>query len=359
MNWGLGHAARVVPVIHELIKHDVEVIIAADGRSLELLRKEFSELKWIHLPGYDIHYSKNKSFMKSIMLQLPMILRSFFAEKKWLQEIMRKEKINAVISDNRYGLYSKKIYTVFITHQTGIMLPRPIKCVERMLNEVNHYLIRKFNECWIPDFEGENNLSGDLSHRYLVPPNAVFIGPLSRFSWHEEKKQFDLLVLLSGPEPQRTVLEKILMKQLLILTCSVPKMNFKLLMVRGVPEGIEEMIQVEENFFLVDFLGGEKLNTIMLASDLLISRSGYSTIMDLATLAKKAILIPTPGQTEQEYLAYYFKERKIFYSEKQANFNLKRALVESEKYSGLRPHFKTERLKDVVDKMCTVLSFRI
>ncbi len=348
MNWGLGHAARIVPIIYELVKLNVEVIIAADGRPLRLLRKEFPKLRWLRLPGYDIRYSTNNNFTMSIMLQLPMILYSFYFERKWLEKIIREEKIDAVISDNRYGLYSKKIYTVFITHQTGIMLPQPVKWMENILNQMNHFLIRKFDECWIPDFEGEENLSGDLSHKYPVPANAVFIGPLSRFSWQEEEKKFDVFVLLSGPEPQRTILEKILVTQLSSFSCSTSGIKLKILMIRGVPEGSEEMIEIEKNFFVIDYIGGEKLNNVMLASDLIISRPGYSTIMDLAALRKKAIFIPTAGQTEQEYLAHYLKERNIFYSEKQATFDLQRALAESQNYSGLLPIFNAEKSSDVI-----------
>lgn len=182
LNWGLGHAARVIPIIRELLNLEAEVLMAADGRALEFLRKEFPQLNWIRLPGYDIRYQEKGSLTLQLLRQLPKIMVSFFAEQRQLEKIIQEERIDVVISDNRYGLFSKKIPCVFITHQTGIIVPKPFKWTEKIINRINHILISKFDACWIPDFEGENNLSGDLSHKYSKPPNAIFMGPLSRFS---------------------------------------------------------------------------------------------------------------------------------------------------------------------------------
>ena len=333
MNWGLGHAVRDVPIIRELIRKNAEVIIAADGRALQLLQKEFPSLKWIRLPGYDIKYKSRGSVFFQVFLQLPNIFFSFFSEREMLAKIIDEEKIDAVISDNRYGLYYKKIFSVFITHQTGIMLPKPLKWLESFLNKINRKQIEYFDECWIPDFESENNLSGDLSHKYHAPRNAYFIGPLSRFTYQEKEKVYDLLILLSGPECQRTVLENTLKEQALQLLNKTEYAMKKVLMVRGLPEGLQDIIATSKNFFSVDFMTTSQLEDALITSDYIIARSGYSSVMDIVALRKKAILIPTPGQTEQEYLAAYFKERKIFYSEEQGEFNLERALHASCSYS--------------------------
>lgn len=351
MNWGLGHATRDIPIIQQLLNRDFEVIIAADGRPLELLRKEFPQLKWIRLQGYDIRYHKKRSLTIQVLLQLPQFIRSFFNERSQLKKIIAEEKIDALISDNRYGLYSEKIPCIFITHQTGIIAPKSLKWLEPTMNRLNRRFIEKFDECWVPDAEGQMNLSGDLSHKYPMPVNAHFIGPLSRFSYRETQKQYDLLIVLSGPEPQRSVLEKLLEEEVQRFPDQPLNSDFKSLLVRGISEGSNQVRTISKNFSVVDFLTSEQLNEVMLASDIIFSRPGYSTIMDLAVIGKKAILIPTPGQTEQEYLAEYFKGKGIFYSEKQEGFELSRAMNELKKYSGIHFETGTQLLEERIGKL--------
>ncbi|HUM46075.1 MAG TPA: glycosyltransferase family protein [Chitinophagales bacterium] len=336
LNWGLGHATRVIPIIRELIIHEAEVIIAADGRALELLRKEFPLLKWIRLQGFEIQYDEKRSLPLQLMLQLPKFIRSIFAEQKQLDKIIDDERIHAVIADNCYGLHSKKIPCIFITHQTGIIVPKSIKWTATFLNRINHFLISKFDACWIPDFEGENNLSGALSHKYQLPGKASFIGPLSRFTFQESNKKYDLVIVLSGPEPQRTALERIVVEQVNHFIHQAENSSFMVLLVRGIPEGSNQVTVHELNFSQADYLPAEELNDAILSSKMILSRPGYSTVMDLATLGSKAIFIPTPGQTEQEYLAEYLMKKKIFYAENQQSFNLQRALYAGADYSGIQ-----------------------
>jgi uncharacterized protein (TIGR00661 family) len=346
MNWGLGHAARCVPIIRELLSGNVEVVIAADGKALQLLRIEFPELKWIRLPGYNIKYWWEGSATFQILLQLPKIILSFYRERKWLKQFIKEEKINAVISDNRYGLYSEKILCVFITHQICIQLPAAFKGMETSFYRLNKKLIERFDQSWIPDFEGEKNLSGNLSHQFPLPENALFIGPLSRFTYSGSTVptvppvKRDLLIVISGPENQRTKFEKLLTEQ-------AKKLALKVLMVRGIPEAVgmdtnrghNHHEKVTSNFSKVDFLNAEELNHAFLSSKIILARSGYSTIMDLAATRSKAILIPTPGQTEQEYLAQYLLREKICYSEKQNEFDLKRALERVKDFAGFENNF--------------------
>jgi uncharacterized protein (TIGR00661 family) len=316
----------MVPVVRELVRNGVEVILAADGRPLELLRKEFPELRYIRLTGYDIGYQKSGNFTGQIIRQIPKIIRSYIEERKALDQIIDEEKIDAVISDNRFGLHNKKIYSVFVTHQTSIIMPKGWKWFEKILYYLNRSLIERFNECWIPDLEGDKNLTGDLTRKYPLPKNAKFIGLLTRMSATESNLKYDLLMLLSGPEPQRTIIEELLREQ-------AKYFSEKILMVRGVAERNEKR-RVNKNFEVVDFMTSEDLNKAIASSALVVSRSGYSTVMDLAVMQKKAIFIPTPGQTEQEYLAFLFMSMGIAYSEAQSSFNLSRAVQKSSAYSG-------------------------
>ncbi len=203
LDWGLGHAARCIPIITELLRHNAEVIVAADGRALQLLKKEFPQLEFLKFPGVAVQYPNKGSFTVKILLQLPSILKGFFAERKYIDEVVESKNIDVVISDSRHGSYSKKIPSIFIIHQIRILLPKYLKFFEPFVSFVNKKFMERYTECWIPDFEAEHNLTGKLSHSKKLPDNTFFIGPLSRFSPIEKSsvKEIDILAILSGPEP--------------------------------------------------------------------------------------------------------------------------------------------------------------
>lgn len=338
LNWGLGHATRCIPVIRAVQQAGAEVIIGADGKPFDLLHKEFPELRCIRLQGATIHYPKNGNLLFSLLVQLPKLLISVWKEHRALQRLIEAEKIVGVISDNRYGLHSRRIKSIFITHQVGIKLPAALRWLEPLLYQINRKLIEQFDSCWIPDYEHSNNLSGELSHKFSLPRNAVFVGPLSRFTFFETEKKYDLLFLLSGPEPQRTLLENLLMRQVKEITdrhsTDEVVSPMKVLLIRGLPEGSPELIDAGSNITQADYLLSNALNMAMLSTVTIICRPGYSSVMDLAILKSKAILIPTPGQTEQEYLAQRLMQLGIYYSECQKDFDLKRALKNAACFTG-------------------------
>lgn len=336
----------MIPVIHELENLGAEVLIASHGQALSLLRKEFSHLTCINLPGYRVHYQKKGSLGITMLLQLPKILAAVRAEKKWLKNIISEENIDAVISDNRFGMYAKDVPCIFVTHQLNIIAPSSFKWMERWINKVNRRLIANFDACWIPDFEKEPCLSGALSHKFPLPDNAVFIGPLSRLSYREVSKRYKLLVLLSGPEPQRSILEQQLLKQ--VKEYDSRRNNqptneevaadelAQILFVRGIPDGSGEVLKISPGVKKVDYLLSEALNTAILESEIVISRPGYTTVMDLSLLGSRAIFIPTPGQPEQEYLAAYLSKKGICFTKSQSSFNLELALFEEKAFAGFK-----------------------
>ncbi len=315
LNWGLGHATRCIPIINELIKQKAEVILASDGRAYELFKSEFPNLKIYQLAPYDVTYAKEQMVL-NIAGQLPVILLGIYKEHKALLKIIQQENIKGIISDNRFGCYHPKVFSVFLTHQLNIKIP--LKPVEMFTRLVNRKVIDRFHECWIPDYPGKENISGELSIPKGIK-NPTFIGPLTRFQNKIVAKKYDVIALLSGPEPQRSILEKLIIEQ-------ASSLFIKTIIVQGKTEKFEHSKQ--GNLEIVSFLKAKELNKIILSSDLVICRSGYSTIMDLLALNKKAIMIPTPGQTEQEYLAESFHKRKIFFTVKQNEFNLKNALLQ-------------------------------
>lgn len=329
LDWGLGHTTRCIPIINELIRQGARVTIAASEGQKALLFEEFPQLDFIEIPGYNLSFKRGVLLKWALLWQIPAILKRVKKENRWLEETVRRLGIHAVISDNRYGLFHKKLYCVFVTHQLNIQSGWGSHekagrwssvvggWIDRKILEWNYKFIGKFSVCWIPDLAGKNSLSGKLSHPIILPPFPVkYIGVLSRFK-KEEKKIISnsLLILISGPEPQRTEFENILFGQLIVSAMET-------VVVRGLP-GTELPNPISrDGLKIYNHLPADKLSNLMNASEFIIARSGYSTIMDLVTLKRNAILVPTPGQTEQEYLARYMHENKWMFSAPQKNFNL-------------------------------------
>jgi uncharacterized protein (TIGR00661 family) len=323
LDWGLGHATRCIPVIKSLQQRGCEVFIASSGSALALLKKEFPDLKFFSLPSYRIKYPKSGSFVFSMVKQIPKIKKTIAKENERVQKIIIENDIELIISDNRYGCWSENIPSVIICHQLSIQLPFGWSLLKPVVDLYHQHMIKRFKQCWIPD-DRSLNLTGELSvNRNLTVKQ---IGILSRFKKANAECKYDVAVVLSGPEPQRSILEGVIFAQ-------VRTQNLRAIIVRGVVEG-EGNWRQEGNVTTVNFLQSAKLEEIINQSNIVISRSGYSTIMDLARLGKKAILIPTPGQTEQEYLADRLLNNGICYTVSQANFNLADALTKCTGFSG-------------------------
>lgn len=331
LDWGLGHATRCVPIINKFKEKGANVFIAASNRPLAFLKKEFPDLNFIDFPGYNITYPKGGSMAFAMLKSSPAILKAIQKEKIQIEQIIEKNSIEIVISDNRFGLASSNAYSIYMTHQILIRCPSPLRFLESSLFRKHKSYISQYNECWIPDFDGEMNLSGDLSHKYTAHPQTFFIGPLSRFS---EIKQdeitrnflYDIMVILSGPEPQRSIIEDIIHEQALKMK------NLKFLIVRGITEKDTENHE-DNNIRLVSHLETAAMRQAIIESDLIVCRPGYSSIMDLSVLGKKAAFVPTPGQTEQEYLAAYFFSRKYYFFMSQQGFDLKECIEKAKLFS--------------------------
>jgi len=324
LDWGLGHATRCIPIIRELLNHNVEVHIATSGKIKTLLKVEFPQANFLDLKGYNIQYSKtSKCFTINIFKQIPKILSTIRFEHQWLQTIIEKYNIDCVISDNRFGLYTEKASCIFITHQLYIKTNMG-KIIEQIIQHFNYKYINKFTECWVPDAANEPNLSGALGHPKYMPSVPVhYIGCLSRFHILSTipKAIYKAVVLLSGPEPQRTILEKIIQQQ-------ASTVQEKFALVRALPEGAPELI-LPNNWAVFNHLPAEELNILLQQAEYIISRTGYTTIMDIMMLKKKSILIPTPGQVEQIYLGKILAQKKLAVIYDQKMFNLSAALGNS------------------------------
>jgi len=300
LNWGLGHATRCIPIINQLVASGYRPVIASDGVALELLKKEFPNLKHYNLPELDIKYAKQGVWFKfKIFSQLTQLSKCIKKEQKILKRIIDQENLAGIISDNRLGLFHSNIPCVIISHQLNVLSGNTTFLTSKM----HMRFIKKYTECWVPDLEERPNLSGKLGHVKANNIKIRYIGILSRFKKRKVAIDNDILIVLSGPEPQRTLLEEILIENLK----NVPK---KTILVRGKVEDIQTTSKIG-NITVHNFKKAKALEDLILKSETIIARSGYTTLMDLAKLDKNALLIPTPGQTEQEYLALRLEKYRI------------------------------------------------
>jgi len=345
LDWGLGHATRCIPLIRCLIQKQCTVIVAASGYHQKLLEQEFPGIPFIYLEGYGIKYGKSHVLLR-LMMQLPHFFRNIKKENKWLEKVIDEHSIDAVISDNRYGLYSNQVPSVFITHQLQVKSPALFRWVEGLTRKRLYRYINRFAECWVPDAPVKSeSLAGSLSHPIALPAIPLkYIGWLSRFGEATvAEKKYRATISLSGPEPQRTLLEEILLPQL-------QNLNEPFLLIRGMP-GATSVPEMPSGITVVNHLPAADMQQAFLQSEYIISRSGYSTLMDMQVLQCKCIYIPTPGQTEQEYLGECLEQKAMAILKQQAGFNLAESLKEAERFSfKTGAAYKNRLLEKVVDE---------
>ena len=322
LNWGLGHASRCVPLVHRFLEEGHEVILGGDGESLTLLRKHFPKLRYVYLAPLSLRYSKGHRQVGAVLRALPKLVGWAMKDHAILKAVLKEEHIDRVVSDNRFGLYSSQTECIYMTHQLHIMLPKGWKWLEPLAARLHARIYTRYNKVWVPDYkEAEHNLSGELGH--IVNPAATieYIGPLSRFDRRIRSNRntlntlntlnYEVVTVLSGLEPQRTMLEKELLARYQDTERSV-------LIVQGLVNRPNTRIQ-RGRIRIVPHMDDAELAAALMGARHIIARSGYSTIMDLNALglldAKRVDqsvqieLIPTPGQPEQEYLAARFLEK--------------------------------------------------
>jgi len=307
----------------------------------------------LSLPGYRMQYAKNgKNFGWKMLAQLPKMRNAIHREHRWLKSIVKTHRPDGIISDNRFGLYHPDIPSVIMTHQLRIMAPFG-GIAEDLLQKINYRYIEKFDRAWIVDFKDPaGNLAGKLSHPNQLPSLPLtYLGSLSRFENRKNQKinlKYDLLVLISGPEPQRSKLERLIREQLYHTALQV-------LIVCGQPNKPREE-QLTKNIKLTSHLSAAGLETALLQSKLVLCRPGYTTIMDLVALQKKALFIPTPGQTEQEYLAASLQQKGYFPIFPQKGFDLNVALKTISSFPFFQPSLpKMTQFKEVIKTFLTKL----
>lgn len=333
LDWGLGHATRCIPIIRALQARGCSVLLAASGDALQVLRQEFPSLFYATLPAYRPRYPAEGESMVWVMAQqLPKFLRVIRREHIALERIVREQSVDLVIADNRYGCWSASVPSIFITHQCTILMPRRFGWLASIVARMNQRSIKRFTRCWLPDYPGEASLAGKLVEcgEPVRGSGQRYIGALSRLlPATPRQKRYDLVCVFSGPEPQRTLLEQ-------LVTAQVNASTLRVLIVRGLPGG-RTLPPLETRAEVVNFLASDALQEALEVSHCVLARSGFSTVMDLAHVGGNAIFVPTPGQTEQAYLAARLTEKKVAYSVAQQDFHLDTAWHQVPLYTGFKP----------------------
>ncbi len=318
LNWGLGHATRCIPIIKDLQQQGHRIIIASDGGALKLLQGEFPELEFEKLPAYQITYAKQSWLNRwHLLKQLPHIIRTIRKERRLTDVLVKKHQLGLIISDNRFGVFSKEVKSIYITHQLKVLSGWTTK----LTTWIHAKIYNKYDEIWVPDLAGKPNLSGKLSHFSKSINNKIkYIGILSRMKPKELPKKYDVLAILSGAEPQRSQLEKILLEKLKTL-------NLKIALVRGVIDNKKD-VENQYDITIFNYVTGKELEQLINQSEAVICRSGYTSVMDMAVMHKKVLMIPTPGQDEQQYLARHLAENFQIKILRQKDLQLGRYLLD-------------------------------
>jgi len=345
LNWGLGHASRCFPIIQHLIDLQIEVILGGDGESFTLLKKEFPDLENIQIEGYHIRYPAVGNMTIHFLKQYKKMRQHLRYEHACLNDLIEEKKIDAVISDNRYGLYSREIPCVFLTHQVNFLHP----WFASFINKKIHKAIEQFTQCWVVDTENDDSLAGKLSKTDKLSNLTAYTGPLSRFTNTSGEKIYDVIAILSGPEPSRSILEIKIVEQL-------NEMTGNHLLIRGTYQKTELNAKPGRNIQVHDMLTSRSLDEKINASRFIVSRSGYSSIMDYVIKGRNALLIPTPGQTEQEYLASFHRSKGRFLIQQQNQLDLKQAVIQLSEQKETFPYKSKNDLKNIIEDFCDSLT---
>jgi len=313
LDWGLGHSARLVPVILACLERNWTVVIAANGKSLDFLRNRFPDLPWVVLPFKRISYSRRDNFFSKLIPQLPGFIKAVKNNQHQLRGLIDKYDIDAIIGDHRYGLGNQKVPSVFISNQLWLLTPKQWSFTEKWIYKIHKRVLRKYTYLWLADFPGDKNFTGKQTHTPDQPASSRFIGPISRFIGktdilQPESKEPDILIILSGPEPQRSILETKIARLLL-------NRKEKVMIIRGIPPPVGDPVgglYREENISWLDHGDDPTLAGFIKSAGKIICRPGLSMLSDLVALGRTALLVPTPGQTEQNYMAGRLKKKSYF-----------------------------------------------
>ncbi|MFN5641611.1 MAG: glycosyltransferase [Sphingobacteriales bacterium] len=341
LDWGLGHATRSIPLLSYFHEKGWKIVIAANEGPKKILQEAFPDAKIVEPPAYHIQYSQQSSFfIFYLLLQVPKIKRVIAAEKRWVKGYVAEHPVDLILSDNRYGFYHASIPSLILTHQLS-----PISgwgmMIDNIVRQLHYRLLKPFDRILVPDVQAAPGIAGRLSHPSALPPNTQYIGLLSRLTNVEQLQidvpKLELVIVLSGPEPSRSIVEALIRKQ-------IKDFKGKYILVQGLPNGADK-----KEPHIIPYADPQTLLALIQKAELVICRSGYSSVMDLLALRKKAIFIPTPGQTEQLYLAAHLEKMGLFTSMQQDEFHLEKAIEKAKAFQPPSIENAFEQYKKVLE----------
>ncbi len=349
LNMGLGHAARSLPIIREFINRDWQILIGSSGRALAFLQRELPELQFARLPDYGIRYSRNGWLLPKLAAQLPVVLSRIWQENKSCWQIVHAFSPDLILSDHCYGINNPGIPSFFLSHQINFAMPKGFDFVQPLPAQFNFHFHKHFKAVFIPDSADTDGglLSGNLSRTPAIPGKYHHCGILSSVERQSLTEDLDVFITISGPEPQRSILEDLVLDQ-------VHKLAGKIVVAMGKSESAAPVYE-SNRLQIYPYLTREQMTRCYNRARLVVTRPGYTSLMELAELGKKALLIPTPGQTEQLYLARRLEQKGWFYSVPQQRLDLPRDLQIAQTFSGLfLPNATHRAVKYIFERILNV-----
>ena len=332
LSWGLGHATRDLPVIRDLVARGHAVTIAAEGRALALLRQEVPHCEFLELKDYPPPYTSSPHFIRQFLATSPVMLKAIWKEGRAMRRLLKQRRWDLILSDNRFNVRAKDIPSFVISHQLRFKTPPALERFEFVTELFNWEYLRPFDRVIVPDYaDAARSLSGRLSHevkRLARNDKIYYAGPLASVERTDVPQDVDVFISISGPEPQRTELERVIFRQVERLP------DRRIVVTLGKPE-VREARRLGDRITIHGFLDRQGQQEMLNRARLVVCRSGYTTIMELAELGRKALFIPTPGQTEQEYLGQYHRTKGFFHSVGQYDLDLPRDVQAARRLNGL------------------------
>jgi uncharacterized protein (TIGR00661 family) len=329
--WGLGHATRDVSIINDLIARGHTVGVAATGIALELLTREFPDLEFYDVPDYPSPYTSSGFSVARVMALFPLMVKNIAREHRIISRIVKRERYDLVISDNRFGAFAADVPSLFISHQIRFSTPGAIESVERTMEVFNSRYHRHFERVIVPDNPpGPRSLSGKLGNarRPLTKRRAYWAGIITDIRKQDLPQDIDYLVSISGPKVTKDALRKVIMDQIGGLA------GTKVILLGDPGADFEQ--RPDGDTLVKSHVDRREMAELLNRARFVITRSGYTTVMELAELEKKEILFtPTPGQTEQEYLSAYYEQMGWVHSVPQNGLDLVHDVARARDMKGL------------------------
>lgn len=339
-DWGLGHATRSLVLIRALLERGDDVtVVSAEGSGLQLLRVELgSSCRFIVFHDIPKPFSRWPAmFYVRMSLATPVVLARFKQEHRFVEKLVARDHYDCIVSDSRFGMWSRAVPSYCILHSLRQIIPGRPRHLERLVEYGQRNLTRHFTRILIPDMETDGGLSGDLGHDPDLDwgqDRLAYIGPLSSITPTSADPDIDCFFSISGIEPQRSLMAQKVLDAL-------PRLDGRIVVALGQPGKADDCRHIG-NATVYGYLDRQAQSEMLTRARLVMTRSGYTTLMELAGLGKQALFVPTPGQSEQEYLARFHHDKGHVWSTTQRELDLATDIEHALERPGI-PHMSCDQ----------------